>query len=308
LARKKLKTKSIPYILLLGVLFGTTLTVSRFTVDQIAPTTYIGLRFILASLVFVVIFTFRLGRRQWPRGDNLWGHGFFLGVFGTAIPMTGIISSLQYLSSGLVSILITVNPAFTVLMAHFFLADEPLTRRKSLGILLALSGAVLLVIRGESGLPDVESVNPVGYSLVLGGMFANSAMTIYTRKFMQDFDTFDMTGIRMFTGALVLIPFSLIVDGFDVSEMNWQGVLAVLFAAIVGSFFGMLLSLNNIQRFGATAAVMTTYVIPIVAGLIGVIFLDERITWGMMVGIMLIILGVWFINTNIRKKIPEPYP
>jgi drug/metabolite transporter (DMT)-like permease len=303
-----LKTKSIPYILLLGVLLGTTLTVSRFSVDQIAPTTYIGMRFTLASLVFAVVFTFRLGRRQWPKGDGLWSHGVVLGVFGTAMPMTGIISSLQYLSSGLVSILITVNPAFTVLMAHYFLEDEPLTRRKILGVLLALSGAVLLVIRGETGLPDVETVNPLGYFLVLGGMFANSVMIIYTRKYIQDYDTFDVTGIRMFIGALVLIPLSLAVDGFDVSEMNWQGALAVLFAAIVGSFFGMLLSLYNIQRFGATAAVMTTYVIPIVAGLIGVVFLEEQITWGMLVGISLIILGVWFINTHTHEKIPEPYP
>jgi len=298
-----LNPKATPLILLLGVMYGTTLTVSRFSLDQIASTTYVGLRFTLACLVFAVIYTLRIGKRHWPKGRRIWGHGFILGVVGTAMPMTGIVSSLNYLSSGLVSILITVGPAFTVLMAHFFLDDEPLTRRKSGGVLLALSGAVLLVVLGESGLPDIGPVNPIGYLLVLGGMLAGSVMTIYARKYMQGYDTFDVTGIRMFFGALVLIPFSLLVDGFDLSKMNYQGVLGLLYAAFVGSFFGMMLSLYNIQRFGATAAVMTTYVVPIVAGLIGVFFLGEQITWGMVGGILLVIGGVWMINSNGSQKI-----
>lgn len=288
-------------------MFGTTLTVSRFSLDQLASTTYVGLRFTIACLAFAAIYSLRIGKRRWPKGNRLWGHSFVLGVIGTAIPMTGIVSSLNYLSSGLVSILITVGPAFTVLMAHFLLDDEPLTRRKGGGVLLALSGAVLLVVLGESGLPDVGPVNPVGYILVLGGMLAGSAMTIYTRKFMQGYDTFDVTGIRMFFGALVLIPFSMFIDGFDLSKVNYQGVLALLFAAIVGSFFGMMLSLYNIQHFGATAAVMTTYVVPIVAGLIGVFFLKEQITLGMAGGILLIIAGVWLINSTGHQKISPTY-
>ena len=124
---------------------------------------------------------------------------------------------------------------------------------------------------------------------------------------MQDYDTFDVTGIRILFSALVLIPFSLLVEGFDISKVNFQGVLALLFAAIAGSFLGMMLSLYNIQRFGATTAVMTTYVVPIVAGLIGVVFLKEQITWGMVGGIVLIVLGVWMINSNNHKKIPETY-
>ncbi len=225
-----------------------------------------------------------------------------MGVLGTALPMTGIISSLQYLSSGLTSILITVNPAITVLMAHFFLDDEPLTRRKAGGVLLALGGGVLLVVLGESGLPAAGQVNPVGYLFALGGMLAGSIMTIYARKYMGSLDAFDVTGVRMFAGALVLIPISLLFEGFDVSQVDYQGIAALIFSALVGTFLGFLLSFYNIQRFGATAAVMTAYVIPVVAGLIGFLFLDEQITLGMVAGIVLIIFGVWIINTTGRGR------
>jgi drug/metabolite transporter (DMT)-like permease len=86
-----------------------------------------------------------------------------------------------------------------------------------------------------------------------------------------------------------------------------NGWLGLFYAATVGSFLGMMLSLYNIQRFGPTAAVMTTYVVPIVAGVIGVLFLGEKITWGMAASIVLIALGVWIINSDSRSRITETY-
>ena len=298
--------KAFPYIILLGLVFGVTLVVSRFSVDQFKPATYIGLRLMLASFCFVLIFTFRIFGQRWPRGKALWGRGLLMGVFGTAIPMLGIVSSLQYLSSGLTSILITVNPALTVLMAHFILDDESLNRRKGSGVLLALSGAVLLAALGESGLPDVTRANPVGYLLVLGGMLSGSVMTVYARKYMRDDDTLAVTGIRMFAGAVTVMPLSLFLHGFDVSRVDGRGLSALIFAAFVGTFLGFLLSLYNIQRFGATAAVMMSYTIPVVTSIIGYLVLDEEITWGMGAGIVFVILGVWLINSNRRRGLSEP--
>ena len=306
LERYLLNTKSIPYVLLLGTLFGTTLVVSRFSMGQFSPTTYIGLRFSLASLAFILVYTLRLGRKSLPREIGIWRRGLLMGVIGTAIPMTGIVSSLQYLSSGLTSILITVNPALTVLLAHYFLGDERLSRNKIVGVILALSGAVLLVVLGETGLPDVGQANPIGYVFLLVGMVSSSISTIYVRKFMQTDNAFDVTAIRMFAAALVLIPVAFIVDGLDLTQVNGQGLMALIFAAIVGTFTGFLLSFYNIQRFGATAAVMTSYVVPVVAGLIGILFLGEHITWGMAAGMVFIILGVWMLNRRVSGIVAIP--
>ncbi|OQY31272.1 MAG: hypothetical protein B6I38_06070 [Anaerolineaceae bacterium 4572_5.1] len=256
-----LNTQSIPYILLLGGVFGTTLIASRFSVEQFSVTTYIGLRLTLSALGFALVYMLRIGKRTWPRGRQLWKHSIILGIFGTAIPMTGIVASLQYLSSGLASVLITMNPAITVLLAHLFLSDEELTRRKGLGVLLALSGALMLVVLGETGLEDVQGIL-LGYVMIFGVIIFTSAMTIYTRKYMQGFDTIDVTGIRIFIAALVVMPLSYIFVGFDLSQVNSQGLFALLYASIFGTFFGALLSFYNIQRFGSLAAVMTAYVIP----------------------------------------------
>ncbi|UCG24424.1 MAG: DMT family transporter [Chloroflexota bacterium] len=292
--------QALPYVVLLGILFGSTLIVSRFSVGQFNPLTYIGLRLSLAGLCHVLIYTLSKAR-VWPRGRRLWKNAAVLGVFATAIPMTAIVSSLQFQSSGVTSVLLTTGPALTVLMAHFLLPDETLTRRKSLGVLLALAGAILLAVRGESGLPDIERANPLGYILVVGAMISASGSTIYARKFMRDLDTFDVASVRMWIAALVIMPLSLLLVGFDLSQVTSQGYAALVYAAMVGTFAGMMLAFYNIQRFGATASSVTAYVIPIVAMIGGVLILGETITSGMIVGMGLIIAGVALINQRPRR-------
>ncbi|RME50340.1 MAG: DMT family transporter [Caldilineae bacterium] len=282
--------EALPYVTLLGFLFGSTLIASRFSVGQFHPTTYIGLRMVLASLGHIAVYT--LGRRPWPRSLHLWRHAVLLGIFGTAIPMTAIVSSLKYQSSGVTAVLLTTGPAITVLMAHFLLHDERLTGRKGMGIALALGGALLLAARGESGLPDVQRASPLGYGLVLGAMVFSSGMTIYARKYMRHLDAFDVASVRMVAAALTVMPLSALVVGVNLSRVTVAGYLALGWASAVGTFAGMMLAFYNIKRFGATAAAMTQYIIPVVAGIGGVVVLGERITAGMGTGMALIGGGI----------------
>lgn len=290
-----MSAKSLPFITLLAIFFGTTLVASRFSVGQFAPLTYVGLRLLIASLCYVVIYTLS-SRRSLPRDRRVWLHSPILGVFSTALPMTFIVSSLQYQSSGVTALLLTVGPAVTVIMAHFWLSDEKLTPRKTLGVSLAVGGAGLLVILGETGLPDVSRANPTGYFLVLTAMVIASAMTIYARKYMSDLDWFEVGSVRMWTAAIVMIPLSLLIAGFDLSNVNAQGYMALLYAALIGTFAGMMLAFYNVKRFGATAAAMTANLIPIVAIIGGALFLGETITTGMIFGMILILSGLAILN------------
>ena len=286
---------AIPYVLLLSFVFGSTLIASRFSIGQYHPTNYIGLRLLLASLGHVAFYLF--SRRQtWPTDRRVWQYAIPLGVFGTAIPMISIVSSLQYLSSGLTAVMITAGPAFTVIMAHFFLPDETLTVRKSFGVVLALSGAVFLSILGESGLQDMRAANPISYGLIFLGMIVGSSATIYIRKFMREMDHFDVASIRMFAAALTILPLSAIFIGFDLSQVNKQGYFALGYASLMGTFSGLLLVIYITQRFGATTNAMAAYGIPIVAATGGALVLGEQITPGMLVGMALIAVGIGIIN------------
>ncbi|MCB0000744.1 MAG: DMT family transporter, partial [Anaerolineales bacterium] len=170
--------QALPYISFLGFLFGSTLVASRFSVGQFQPTTYIGLRLSMAGLGHIAFYTFVNRRYKWPTDRRLWFHASVLGILGTAVPMTSIVTALQYLSSGLAAIFITTSPAITVLLAHFFLPDEHLNRRKALGVALALSGTIVLAFSGESGLADAGEANPLGYLLMLIAMTMGGAAAV----------------------------------------------------------------------------------------------------------------------------------
>ena len=292
--------QSLPYVSLLGFFFGSTLIASRFSVGQFHPTTYIGLRLLMASLAHTAVYVWGK-HRAWPRDRQLYRHAIILGLFGTAIPMTAIVSSLQYLSSGLAAILITTNPALTVIMAHFFLLEEKLTIRKTIGVTLALSGALLLALSGENGLPNVSQTNPIGYGLMAIAMLSGSAMTVYARKYMQAMDSFDVSTIRMITAAIIVVPLSVLFFGFDLQFVTGSGYMALVYAALVGTFAGMLLSFYIVKQFGATPAAMTAYIIPIVTGIGGLLILGEQITPVMLGGMVLIFMGIGILNQKMTQ-------
>ena len=207
-------TKALPYVGLLGLLWGTNLVIMRIGVGQFDPMVFVGIRLLMASLAFVAVYTFS-GRRIIPTDRKLWLYATFLGIVSTAIPMTAVVTSLTFQSSGVTALLITTAPAYISIAAHFFLPDERMTPRKVLGVLLALSGAALIVLRGESGLPDVSQGNPIGYVLVIAAMLFETAGTILIRRHMQDFSSFDVTAVRLTVAGLTVLPVAILLRGIE---------------------------------------------------------------------------------------------
>lgn len=294
--------QALPYVLLVGFFFGSTVIASRFGLGQFHPIAYLGLRAALASLGYGAVYLVSHRRRAWPTDPHLWRHATLLGVLGTAMPMACFLYALQYLSSGMAAILLATGPALAILMAHFFLDDEILSPRKGIGVILALSGALLMAMRGESGLADVGRASPLGYGLIFTALVFGNGMTIYARKFMRQFDAFDVASIRMLVTAAIIMLLVILFVGIDLRSVNIQGYLALIYAALVGNFGGMYLVFHNVKRFGVTAASMTDYVTPVVASLGGMLVLHEQITVGMVVGMGLIVLGIALINLRRRAS------
>ncbi|MCB8978888.1 MAG: DMT family transporter [Ardenticatenaceae bacterium] len=299
-------TKALPYVGLLGLLWGTNLVIMRVGVGQFDPLLFVGIRLLLSSLAFVAVYTFS-GRRLVPTDRKLWLYATFLGVVSTAIPMSAVVSSLTFQSSGVTALLITTAPAYITIAAHFFLPDERMTSRKVLGVLLALSGAALIVLRGESGLPNVAQGSPIGYGLVLAAMLFETAGTILIRRHMQDFSSFDVTAVRLTVAGLTVMPVAVLLRGFDLSHVTGSGWFSLVYAAFIGAFSAQILAFNITKRFGATAFSLTSYVIPVVAAVVGVLWLHETITVWMMGGMVLIGGGILLINGRRSVKLmPNP--
>lgn len=287
-------TKALPYVGLLSLFWGTNVVASRFGIGDFDPYVFIALRLSIASIAFWLVFL--LQRRSWPLDRTLFGHAAVSGVIGVAIPMTLFILSLQYQSSGMASIYVSITPAVMVIAAHLLLPDEPLTLNKSMGVALALAGSLFLALRGESGLADVGRASPLGFTLVLIGLCSEVTNAIFVRRRMRSMDPVAVTGVRVLTGALVTGVLALWVGNMDWGTVTRAGYASLAYAAIVGALGGQFMAFYVTRRFGATAFSLTSYLIPVVATTFGVLLLGEIVTGGMLIGVCLIGAGIYLIN------------
>ena len=293
-----MRQRSLPYILLLGSLFGVSLVVSRFGLGQFDPRAFVSLRLMLASAAHLVVYLFS-GSRRLPRDPTLWFKSSILGIFGTALVLVAVVSSLQYLSSGVSALLFTLLPVVIVLLAGIFLPDERLTWRKLLGAVVAFLGAGILLMRGETGLGGLAEADWRGYAWAAFGLVAGAGASIYAHRNLRSADGYDVASIRMFSACLFLIPIVLLTDGYDLSRVTWSGYLALIYGGLIGGFAAFLLSFYILKRFGATANSMTTYVSPVVSAVLGVLILGEHITPLILVSVVLILAGVWLLNREL---------
>lgn len=282
-------------VLLPGLMLGSTLVFTRFSLGQFAPLTQVALRLSLASLAFLVAYAvFRV--RDWPTDRSLWMHSAIYGLIGTVLTMCSYTNSLRYQSSGVTSLLVTLSPIVTAIMAHLFLRDGSLNRLRWIGALISFAGAGLLLIRGESGLAELTQADWRGYAWAIMGVLSNSAGLVYARRYLNTADPFVVTSIRILVGALTVAALTAATVGFDFSRVQLSGVMALLYAAIVGTFFAFLFYLTAVQRLGATVASQTEYVVPMIATLLGVLLLGERVTPTMGVGMLVITIGLWVFD------------
>lgn len=285
--------QALPYIVLNAFLFGSTLIASRFSVGQYEPLTYITLRLLIASSIHLGVYRVQPAR-TFPTDKRLWSRVSVFALFGTVINLVTIATSLRYISSGTVSILLTTGPAVTALAAALFLREERLNLRQWTGVVLALSGAALMALSGQNGLAIATS--PIGYVLAGVGILSGSSMTVYARRTLQGYDSFDAATARSFIALLIVLPVDLLFAGFDFSRVNVQGVGAVIYAGLIGTFGGYVVQMYVIQRFGAIAAAMVPYVIPLITATGGVLVLGEQITPTMIGASLIILCGITLVQ------------
>ena len=96
----------------------------------------------------------------------------------------------------------------------------------------------------------------------------------------------------LLTATAISLPLILVIGGISTTGVDWRGFSALFYAALIGTLFGVIAFNTCVHRFGATTAAMTQYVVPVVAGLGGILLLGEHVTAAMLIGVALVIGGI----------------
>lgn len=289
----------LPYILLLGSMYGTTLIVSRFLLGSLDSTFYLALRLVISSLAYIFLYIARPKTYSFPKNLKTWKRGALFSLLNTVLGMNLILFGMRFVSGGLASILISLGPAITVLLAHWFLSEEKISISQIIGVGVAFLGTAFMVISGESGLGEAGgSLVGLGYLMIILGKIVGSIAIVYQRRFMSECNIFQVTSISMFVSTLFSLLWVTVTHRIQFQVFTGIHILLLLYSAIVGTFLGQILNFFITQKFGATRSSLTQYVIPIVASITGVLVLKEEISPTMLFGMFAILIGIAIVNAK----------
>ncbi len=287
-----MKTKHWIAFITLGLIWSSSFLWIKIGVQEIGPMALVAFRALFGLITAGGIALYQ--KVEWPRDWKTWGVYAILGSTSIAIPIFLISWGEQSIDSAVASILNATVPLFTLIIAHFWLHDDKMTVPKVLGLLIGFAGILLLF---SEDLLASKHLNVIGqFAVVLAALFyAWSA--VYGRKYTQH-----ITGAAL-RGALPLITATIFMWAVGpVAEkpfliptlpITW---IAVLWLGILGSGAATILFYYLLHEIGPTRTTLVTYLFPIGGVILGVLFLDEQLSWQLLAGSALIIASLFVVN------------
>jgi drug/metabolite transporter (DMT)-like permease len=283
-------------LLLLALLWGSSFFFYKILVAVLPPVTVVLGRVGIAA-VAMNLWLVAQGQRM-PLGRRLWLRFALLGFLNNVLPFILIAWGETRISSGMASILNATTPIFMVAVAHWGTEDEKLSPGKAVGIALGILGVIVLV--GPSALGGGGTV--WGELAVVGASCAYGFGGVYSRRFKDLTPLVAATG--QITGAtLLLIPLSLVIDRPWTLPMPgtdaWASLLAI---ALVNTALAYVVYYRMVASVGVTYISLVTFLIPVIALLLGAVFLGESVTLSALAGMAIIALGLASADERLFRR------
>jgi drug/metabolite transporter (DMT)-like permease len=237
-----------------------------------------------------------------PASFKTWGGYVVMGMLNNAIPFSLIVWGQTRIESGVASILNATTPIFTVLLAHFLTADERLTTKKIMGVLIGFIGVYLMM---KPELADGFSWRGLGQAAVLGGAVSYSFAAIFGKRF-KDIPAVVNSAGMLICSSIIMLPLVIIIDSPWSVRPSFEALSALLGIAIISTAIAYLLYFHLLATAGATNVLLVTFLIPISALLLGVGMLGEVIKVLEYAGMGCIFLGLIIIDgraLNLVKRL-----
>jgi drug/metabolite transporter (DMT)-like permease len=111
---------------------------------------------------------------------------------------------------------------------------------------------------------------------------------------------------QLATGTVLLFPVAMATSVADGVSLTPTRVASILLLGVVGTGFAYVLNYRIIADIGATKASLVTYIIPVVAVVVGILVLDESFEARLLIGGALTVAGIAAVNSKPRARVPEP--
>jgi drug/metabolite transporter (DMT)-like permease len=279
-----------------SALGGASIGATRFLVDAIDPLAIGSFRFGIGFLLLLPVALVQ-GHRWPPRQDWLAVIGLGL-LFFAAFPIL-FNASLIFTTAARGALALSTLPLLTMVVGAA-LGSEPLTARKTTGVLVAITGVSMALLTGLATAPDGAWR---GDLLMVAAALCMAFYSIWSKPFIARSGPIPFTTLAMAAGAAVLVICGRLHGSFAPVEAfgppQWLGVF---YLGAFGSALTFYLWAFALERTTPTRVAISVTVNPVAASLVGATLLGEPLRWNLVVGIVTVFIGIWIATTQARPK------
>lgn len=270
------------------LIWGSTWAAIRISLEGIPPLTGVVIRFTLACLLLLALapmFRVRLGATAIER--RLW---WINAVLTFTISYGLVYWAEQWVPSGLAAVIFATFPLFVAVLAHFFLPGERLRTATFVGVLIGFVGVAVLYSEDLGALVGPRA----GFAakVMLIAPVASAIANVAVKRWGSGVSPLSVSGVSMGLGAMLVVPFAWAVERGREVTFGTRPVLAVVYLAVVGSAVAFTVYYWLLRRLPATRLSLINYATPVVAVLIGTLWLGEPFTLRILLGAALVVVGV----------------
>jgi drug/metabolite transporter (DMT)-like permease len=290
------KTASwLPLYLIVGFIWGCSFIFIKSGLEFLSP---IGVAFIRCALGAATLYTYaRYKKIELPRGLQSYFHIWVVSLLLNVFPGIFFALAETEVTSILAGIINAVTPLMTLIAILLVNRSEKPKSGQIVGLFIGFAG-VLIVLGAWNGLGD----NPwwaVGILLLAVTCYGFSFP--YTRKFVipLGYKTEAIVAQQLILASFTLAPIYL-VDGISINTLPFGPVASMIALGVFGSGFAYMWNFKVMQIAGSAIASSVTYLTPVVAVIVGIIFLGERITWNEPLGALVVLVGAAIAQERIN--------
>ena len=226
-----------------------------------------------------------------------WHWFAIIGLINLVAPFFLIAYGVKSVQSNLAAILMSTTPLSSTVLAHFYTKNEKFNIIKTVGILIGFSGIVYLF----SDNILIDQNNFVSALLILLGSTCYVIGGVLTLKISKKKNE-NVTGSILIWAIIILIPFVSIIEQPWQSVPRTDSLISVIYLGIVPTGIAWLLRFRILKNNGLIFQSQVSYLIPIFGTILGFIFLKELITTKVIISLIAVCIGVYFVRKGDNSK------
>lgn len=291
-----MKKSWLPAYLALGLVWGCSFIFIELGLVFLSP---FGVTFVRCALGAITLLIFAKARKvELPKGKSIWKKLWVVAMLLNVVPGVLFAFAQQYITSALAGIINATTPLMTLIFMFLIFREEKIKREQVYGLLIGALGVMTVVGVWKE----------LGGNQLIGVIALLIAVSCYGASYPYSTRNVIPLGLKpeaLATGQLLMATMTLlplfIIDGFSSDNYATQSIIAMLCLGIFGSGFAYIWNFSVTAAAGSAIGSTVTYITPVVAVIVGWLYLNEEIAWHEPVGALVVIIGALLSQGRLKR-------